>query len=294
MILLVVGKGILAKQRLGLETEVGGDEVVGSDDDMGVASISSRGCGSRSNLEGCALGHEYYIVSFSSKEDHDYAYYEGPWMIDDHYLLVQRWRPNFNPRKADGQRKVAVWVRIPDLPLEFCIVESLGLIDNIIGTMIKIDRSISIYDKGEFARICVEVDLHKPLLPTFLVFGEEKQLVYEGLHLVVGKSTSGILGTSNKVVGDLGQKKSNGLLLDQKEEGRWAQGFGKENKQRPKPISKVLSKLEAHKLEMKNSFISLREHHVLGTMRNHESKDGLDGTLSSCLRGPEDICGGKY
>ncbi|KAI9124988.1 hypothetical protein K1719_003604 [Acacia pycnantha] len=32
------------------------------------------------------LSNEYYIVSLSSKEDRDYAYYGGPWMIDDHYL----------------------------------------------------------------------------------------------------------------------------------------------------------------------------------------------------------------
>ncbi|KAI9121291.1 hypothetical protein K1719_008324 [Acacia pycnantha] len=130
------------------------------------------------------LSNYYYIVSFSSKEDHDYAYHEGPWMIDDHYLLVQRWRPNFNPRKADCQRKVAVWVRIPDLPMEFCTVESLCLIGNMIGKIIKIDRSTSVYDKGEFARICVEVDLQKPLLLAFTAFREDKQLVYEGLHLV--------------------------------------------------------------------------------------------------------------
>ncbi|KAI9125426.1 hypothetical protein K1719_004042 [Acacia pycnantha] len=130
------------------------------------------------------VSNEFYIVSFSSKEDRDYAYYEGPWMIDDHYLLVQRWRPNFNPRKADGQKNVAVWVRIPDLPMEFCTVEALDMIGNMIGRIIKIDRSTSIYDKGEFARICVEVDLQKPLLPAFTVFGEHKQLVYEGLHLV--------------------------------------------------------------------------------------------------------------
>ncbi|KAI9108191.1 hypothetical protein K1719_021064 [Acacia pycnantha] len=130
------------------------------------------------------LSNEYYVVSFSSKEDRDYAYHEEPWMIDDHYILVQRWRPNFNPWKADCQRRIAVWVRIPDLPMEFCTVESLGIIGNMIGKIIKIDRSISIYDKGEFARICVEVDLHKPLLPAFTIFGENRQLVYEGLHLV--------------------------------------------------------------------------------------------------------------
>ncbi|KAI9117152.1 hypothetical protein K1719_011318 [Acacia pycnantha] len=98
--------------------------------------------------------------------------------------LVQRWRPNFNPWRAARQRRIAVWVRIPDLPLEFCTVESLGLIGNMIGRIIKIDRSTSIYDKGAFARICVEIDLQRPLLPAFMVFGETKQLVYEGLHLV--------------------------------------------------------------------------------------------------------------
>ncbi|KAI9125684.1 hypothetical protein K1719_003102 [Acacia pycnantha] len=149
------------------------------------------------------VSNEFYIVSFSSKEDRDYAYYEGPWMIDDHYLLVQRWRPNFNPRKADGQKKVAVWVRIPDLPMEFCTVEALGMIGNMIGRIIKIDRSTSIYDKGEFARICVEVDLQKPLLPAFTVFGEHKQLVYEGLHLVCFKC--GLYGHAQE---SCGQKKS--------------------------------------------------------------------------------------
>ncbi|KAI9127860.1 hypothetical protein K1719_000853 [Acacia pycnantha] len=124
-----------------------------------------------------------------SKEDRDYAYYEGPWMINDHYLLVQRWRPNFNPGRADCQRKVAVWIRIPDLPLEFCTVESLEIIGNMIGKIIKIDRSTSIYDKGGFARICVEVDLLKPLLPADLRMRrgvrEERRLgaVFMGVQL---------------------------------------------------------------------------------------------------------------
>ncbi|KAI9128538.1 hypothetical protein K1719_000021 [Acacia pycnantha] len=138
----------------------------------------------RQPLKVVPLSNDYYIVSFSSMEDRDYALYEGPWMIDDHYILVQRWRPNFNPWKAGHQRRIAVWVRIPDLPMEFCTVESLGIIGNMIGKMIKIDRSTSIYDKGEFARICVEIDLQQPLLPAFTAFGEDMQLVYEGLHLV--------------------------------------------------------------------------------------------------------------
>ncbi|KAI9106770.1 hypothetical protein K1719_022298 [Acacia pycnantha] len=53
-----------------------------------------------------------------------------------------------------------------------------------IGKMIKVDRSTSIYDKGGFARICVEIDLKQPLLPTYMLFGEERSIIYEGLHHV--------------------------------------------------------------------------------------------------------------
>ncbi|KAI9076290.1 hypothetical protein K1719_041715 [Acacia pycnantha] len=115
-------------------------------------------------------------------QDREYAFQEGPWMIEDHYLIVQRWRPNFNPWKADLQCIIAAWVRLPDVLFEFYNVESLRRLGNMIGKMIKVDRSTSIYDKGGFARICVEIDLKKPLLPTYMVFGEERPIIYEGLH----------------------------------------------------------------------------------------------------------------
>ncbi|KAI9087302.1 hypothetical protein K1719_030772 [Acacia pycnantha] len=126
----------------------------------------------------------YFIVSFSNKEDKEYAFQEGPWMIEDHYLIVQRWRPNFNPWKADMQCNIAAWIRLPDVPFEFYNIESLRRIGNMVGRMIKIDRSTSIYEKGGFARICVEIDPKKPLLPTYVVFGEERDIIYEGLHQV--------------------------------------------------------------------------------------------------------------
>ncbi|KAI9087981.1 hypothetical protein K1719_030311 [Acacia pycnantha] len=86
------------------------------------------------------LSNGYYILSFSNKEDREYAFQEGPWMIEDHYLIVQRWRPNFSPWKADLQCIIAAWVRLPDVPFEFYNVESLRRVGNMIGKMIKVDR----------------------------------------------------------------------------------------------------------------------------------------------------------
>ncbi|KAI9126719.1 hypothetical protein K1719_002315 [Acacia pycnantha] len=130
------------------------------------------------------LSNGYFLVSFSSTEDRDHALQEGPWMIADHYVLVQRWRPNFNPWKVDHQKRVAVWVRIPDLPHELYNVESIRRIGNMIRKTLKIDRTTAFSEKGGFARMCVEVDLQKPLLPGFSHFCEERRFKYEGLHLV--------------------------------------------------------------------------------------------------------------
>ncbi|KAI9121312.1 hypothetical protein K1719_008345 [Acacia pycnantha] len=130
------------------------------------------------------LNNGYFLVSFSSIADKDFALQEGPWMIADHYLLVQRWRPNFNPWKVDSQKRVAVWVRILDLPHELYNVESIRRIGNMIGKTLKIDRTTAFLEKGGFARMCVEVDLQRPLLPGFSHFGEECRFEFEGLHLV--------------------------------------------------------------------------------------------------------------
>lgn len=54
----------------------------------------------------------YFLVDFSAEKDYSHALYEGPWMIVDYYLIVQRWRPMFL-QDVDLVKKVAVWVLIP-------------------------------------------------------------------------------------------------------------------------------------------------------------------------------------
>ncbi|XP_054796630.1 uncharacterized protein LOC129302000 [Prosopis cineraria] len=130
------------------------------------------------------LNNGYFIVSFTSKEVWDHAYQEGPWMMDDHYLLIQKWRLNFNMSKADTQGCIVAWIRILDLPVEFYSVEALRHIGNMVGKTIKLDLSTSLHDKGGFARICVELDLDQPLLSSFVAFGEDIHIEYEGLHMV--------------------------------------------------------------------------------------------------------------
>ncbi|KAI9121670.1 hypothetical protein K1719_008703 [Acacia pycnantha] len=135
-------------------------EILGKTVNVGFMRLRmERMWASKGPMRVTTLNNGYFLVLFSSTEDRDFALQEGPWMIADRYLLVQHLRPNFNPWRADSQKRVAVWVRIPDLPHELYNVESIRRIGNMIGRTLKIDRTTAFSEKCGFARVCVEVDL---------------------------------------------------------------------------------------------------------------------------------------
>lgn len=143
----------------------------------------NRDWGRKGSLKITDLPKNFYVVQFTSTEDYLHALFNGPWMLADHYLLVQRWRPFFITN-ATIESKVAVWVRIPELPLEFYNDRFLWRVGAKLGSLLKIDRLTSIQSRGQFARICVEIDLSKKLVPTIKVMGAVMRLEYEGLHVV--------------------------------------------------------------------------------------------------------------
>nr|KYP45940.1 hypothetical protein KK1_032500 [Cajanus cajan] len=57
------------------------------------------------------IPNDYFLVQFLAEEDYWHALYEGPWMIADHYIVVQRWHLFFNITDSKI-RKVAAWIRI--------------------------------------------------------------------------------------------------------------------------------------------------------------------------------------
>ena len=61
---------------------------------------------------------------------------------------------------------VAVWVRLPELPIEFYDKIVLKEIGNAIGPMLRIDYYTASGTRGSFVRLCIQVDLDKPLINT--------------------------------------------------------------------------------------------------------------------------------
>lgn len=75
-----------------------------------------------------------------------------------------------------------VWVWFPVLPVEYYSKRWIKKTDNHIGRMIKIDTATLFVSREKFARVCVEVDLRKPLKSGYRLRGEYRRLRYEGLH----------------------------------------------------------------------------------------------------------------
>ncbi|CAN1141592.1 hypothetical protein LINPERHAP2_LOCUS12592 [Linum perenne] len=50
-----------------------------------------------------------------NSQEYELALFEGPWMIGDHYVVIEEWLPNF----VSGYsmvNNIRVWVRLPSLP----------------------------------------------------------------------------------------------------------------------------------------------------------------------------------
>ena len=87
----------------------------------------------------------------------------------DHYFLVQRWRPLFIPEDTSIViQKIVVRVRIPNLLSKLYNRLFLWRVESKLRTILKVDELISIHSRGKFAQICVEIDLRKKLVPSFI------------------------------------------------------------------------------------------------------------------------------
>lgn len=126
------------------------------------------------------IENDYFLICFSQMVDYNRVFMEGPWIISGHYLVIQKWRPEFFPFE-DKMKRVAVWIRIPMLPVEYYDRHLLWRIGKKLGRVLKVDentlkgwakdgsRGPTRPERGKFARICIEVDLRKVLVAQFKI-----------------------------------------------------------------------------------------------------------------------------
>ncbi|KAK3184665.1 hypothetical protein Dsin_031951 [Dipteronia sinensis] len=132
------------------------------------------------------LGEGYFVARFQMKEDLDYVLTSGPWVIANQYLVVQKWKPNFVPGE-DNIQSMPIWVRLSKLPMEWLDSDLLWSIGGMLGRMCKVDPVNENQARGRFARICVEIDISKPLIGTVNIEDRSIRVEYESLGSICFK-----------------------------------------------------------------------------------------------------------
>ncbi|XP_062020661.1 uncharacterized protein LOC133737045 [Rosa rugosa] len=127
--------------------------------------------------------NDFFIVKFNLEDDMNHALCGGPWILAGQTLVVRKWRPDFDPMN-ESIGKMALWVRIFGLPVKYFKDYVVAKIGKILGEVVKVDQLTLGQARGKFARVCIEVDLNKPLHPYVEVESAAYDVVYEGISLI--------------------------------------------------------------------------------------------------------------
>lgn len=129
------------------------------------------------------LPRQFFMIRFELEEEYLAALTGGPWRVFGNYLMVQDWSPNFDPLRDDIVT-TPVWVRLTNIPVNYyhrCLLEEIA---RGLGKLLKVDLNTITFGRGRFARVCIEVNLAKPLKGTVLINGDRYFVAYEGLSKI--------------------------------------------------------------------------------------------------------------
>ena len=126
------------------------------------------------------LGKDFFLMRFSLTEDLELVLKKGPWFIGEHFLSIRKWEANFKPSEAQVS-SVAVWVRFHELPIEYYDAEVLRQIGRALGRVLRVDTHTATEARGRYARVCVQVDVSKPLVTAVRIGQRNQPVAYEGV-----------------------------------------------------------------------------------------------------------------
>ncbi|KAM3217117.1 hypothetical protein P3L10_026560 [Capsicum annuum] len=104
------------------------------------------------------LGKDFYTAKFNREDLQRKVLQQSPWFIDGAYLFIRSWVSNFIPNHS-RVLTTAIWVRLPELPIEFYDTIILEKVGRMIGSLVKVDACTSATLRGYYTRICVQIPM---------------------------------------------------------------------------------------------------------------------------------------
>lgn len=104
----------------------------------------------------------FYLIRYKKPEMVSSIMWEKPWTVSRMVLQLTPWKDYFLPM-FEKLHLADIWVQLRHLPIEFWSGEMLELIGEQFRRLFKVDDHTEKLSRTKFAKICVEIDLPKPL-----------------------------------------------------------------------------------------------------------------------------------
>lgn len=103
--------------------------------------------------------------------------------LGQNFLTIKHCEPLFNTSIVICSQ-TAIWARLPELPIEFYDPILLKHIGKKLGLVLKVDAHPNDAVRGQYARICVQVNIGKPLKQVVHIGYHSQLVIYEGMNMI--------------------------------------------------------------------------------------------------------------
>ncbi|XP_039127008.1 uncharacterized protein LOC120263188 [Dioscorea cayenensis subsp. rotundata] len=121
------------------------------------------------------LPNGFILIRCSSQQILQHLLLDGPWSVNGITLQLTPWKPFSEPTFAKLST-AAIWVQFHNLPIEFWDGETLDFIASQLGILLKIDDLTTSLARSKFARVCIDIDLSRPLSRGFWIGDDEHRV----------------------------------------------------------------------------------------------------------------------
>ncbi|KAJ0979364.1 hypothetical protein J5N97_014838 [Dioscorea zingiberensis] len=124
----------------------------------------------------------FFVIQCSTESMAEGLLSGGPWTVNGMIFHLMRWREQFQPA-FEKLSTATVWAELHHLPYEYLNPVMLESVVAYFGKLVKVDLTTIQRARAKFARICVELNLEKPLKSAVWVNTPKKKvlvpIVYE-------------------------------------------------------------------------------------------------------------------
>ncbi|KAL0386798.1 UNVERIFIED_CONTAM: hypothetical protein Sradi_2561600 [Sesamum radiatum] len=111
------------------------------------------------------INNKHALINLTNESDYSRLWMRRIWYLKGFPMRVFKWSPTFIPDQESSI--VPIWVSFPDLPAHLFRKDALHTIANFVGMPLQIADSTFSRSMLSRARVCIEIDLLKPLVKEF-------------------------------------------------------------------------------------------------------------------------------